>query len=116
MGRGARNGGRGAHNNNNSNTYGNKRGGGNSTNKLDVSALGLVSPLCGGTGRGALKCNAMHSTVGLGGLGGLPQQTQLQSLLGGGTNLTGGVSNHKTSVSDYINVWHLRVLTLVMLI
>ena len=82
MGRGAQNGGRGAARNNNiSNTYGNKRGGGNSTSKLYVSALDLamVSPLGGGTGLGAL--NAIHSTVGLGRLGRLPQQTQLQSLL-----------------------------------
>ena len=64
MGRGTQN---GARNNNNSNTYGNERGGKNSTSKLDVSALGLVSPLGGGTGLGAL--NAIHSTVGLGGLG-----------------------------------------------
>ena len=88
MGCGAQTGGRGAEcNDNNSNTYGNKSGGGNRTNKLDVSALGLVSPLGGGTGLGAL--NAIHSTVGLGGL--LQQQTQLQSLLREGTSLTGGV-------------------------
>ena len=92
MGRGAPNEGReAARNNNNNNTYGNKSGGQNRTNKLDVSALGLVSPLCGGTGLSAL--NAIHSTVGLGGLGGLQQPAQLSGLLGGGTALTGGVLN-----------------------
>ena len=60
-------------------------------NKLDVCALGLVSPLGGGTGLSAL--NALHSTVGIGGLGGLQQTTQLNGLLGGGTALTGVVSN-----------------------
>ena len=60
-------------------------------NKLDVSALGLVSPLDGGTGLSAL--NALHSTVGIGGLGGLQQTTQLNALLRGGTALAGGVSN-----------------------
>ena len=91
MGRGAQNGGRGeAHKNNNSNTYGNKNGGGNRTTKLGACALGLVSPLGGGTVLGAL--NGIYSTVGLGGLGGLPQQqTQLQSMLGGCTSITGGV-------------------------
>ena len=77
---------------NNNNTYGNRRGGGqNRTNKLNVSTLGLVSPLGGGTGLSAL--NALHSTVGIGGLGGLQQTTQLNGRLGGGTALTGGVSN-----------------------
>ena len=52
----------------NTNTqYGNKNtNGGNRTNQLDISALGLVSPLGRGTGLGAL--NAPHATVGLGGL------------------------------------------------
>ena len=36
---------------------------------------------------------ALHQTVGVGGLGGLQQATQLGGLLGGGTALTGGVSN-----------------------
>ena len=88
MGRGTPQGGRGAARNNNNN-YGSNRGGGNRNNKLDVSALGLVSPL-GGAGLGTLS--ALHQTVGVGGLGGL-QQTQLGSLLGGGTALAGGVSN-----------------------
>ena len=88
MGRGTPSGGRGAARNNN-NTYGN-RGGGNRNNKLDVSALGLVSPL-GGAGLSSLS--ALHQTVGVGGLGGLQQATQLGGLLGGGTALTGGVSN-----------------------
>jgi hypothetical protein len=79
----------GAARNNNKNNYGNGGGGGNRNNKLDVSALGLVSPL-GGTGLSSL--GALHQTVGVGGLGGL-QQTQLGSLLGGGTATTGGVSN-----------------------
>ena len=48
-----------------------------------------MSPL-GGTGLSSL--GALHQTVGVGGLGGL-QQTQLGSLLGGGTATTGGVSN-----------------------
>ena len=51
MGRGTPNGGRGAARNNNN--YGNNRGGGNRNNKLDVSALGLVSPL-GGAGLSSL--------------------------------------------------------------
>ena len=90
MGRGTPSGGRGAARNNN-NTYGNRGGGGqNRNNKLDVSALGLVSPLGGCTGLSAL--NALHSTVEIGGLGGLQQTTQLNGLLGGGTALTGGVS------------------------
>ena len=59
--------------------------------KLDVSALDLVPPLGGGTGLNAL--NAPHSTFGIGGLGGLQQPAQLSALLGGGTALTGGVSN-----------------------
>ena len=88
MGRGTPSGGRGAARNN-KNNYGNGGGGGNRNNKLDVSALGLVSPL-GGTGLSSLS--ALHQTVGVGGLGGL-QQTQLGSLLGGGTAATGGVSN-----------------------
>ena len=87
MGRGTTSGGRGAARNNNNN-YGNPGGAtGNKNNKLDVSALGLVSPL-GGTGLSSL--GALHQTVGVGGLGGL-QQTQLGSLLGGGTALAGGV-------------------------
>ena len=85
MARGTPSGGRGAARNNN-NTYGNRGGGQNRNNKLDVSALGLVSPLGGGTGLSAL--NALHSTVGIGGLGGLQQSTQLSGLLGGGTALT----------------------------
>ena len=89
MGRGTPSGGRGAARNNN-NTYGNRGGGQNRNNKLDVSALGLVSPL-GGAGFSPLS--ALHSTVGVGGLGGLQQATQLGGLLGGGTALTGGVSN-----------------------
>ena len=88
MGRGTPQGGRGAARNNNNN-YGPTRGGGN-RNKLDVSALGLVSPL-GGAGLGALS--ALHHTVGVGGLGGLQQTPQLGGLLGGGTALAGGVSN-----------------------
>ena len=90
MGRGTPSGGRGAARNNN-NTYGNRGGGQNRNNKLDVSALGLVSPLGGGAGLSSLS--ALHSTVGVGGLGGLQQATQLGGLLGGGTALTGGVSN-----------------------
>ena len=85
MGRGTpRNGGRGTARNN-----GPKNGNGARTNKLDVSVLGLVSPLGGGASRGAL--NALHAKVGL---GGLQQQNQLLGLLGGGTGLqtTGGVS------------------------
>ena len=89
MGRGTPSGGRGAARNNNNNNYGN-RGGGNKNNKLDVSALGLVSPL-GGAGLSSL--GALHQTVGVGGLGGLQQATQLGGLLGGGTALAGGVSN-----------------------
>ena len=88
MGRGTPQGGRGAARNNNN--YGSNRGGGNRNNKLDVSALGLVSPL-GGAGLGTL--GALHQTVGVGGLGGLQQTTQLGGLLGGGTALAGGVSN-----------------------
>ena len=61
------------------------------TNKLDVSALGLVSPLGGGTGLSAL--NALHSTVVIRGLGGLQQLAQLNGLLRGGTDFTSGVSN-----------------------
>ena len=72
-------GGRGTARNNK--THGNKNGNGSRTNKLDVSALGLVSPLCGGAGLGAL--DALHATVGLGGL--QTPQTQLSGLLGGGT-------------------------------
>ena len=53
MGRGTPQGGRGAARNNNNNNYGSNRGGGNRNNKLDVSALGLVSPL-GGAGLGTL--------------------------------------------------------------
>ena len=37
--------------------------------------------------------NALHSTAVIGGLGKLQQSTQLNGLLGGGTALTGGVSN-----------------------
>ena len=89
MGRGTPNGGRRAARNNN--TYGNRAGGGQGrTNKLDVSALGLVSPLGGGTGLSAL--NAIHSTVEIGGLRGLQQSSHLNGLLGGGTALTGVVS------------------------
>ena len=90
MGRGTPNGGRRAAHNNNNETYGNRGGGQNRTNKLDVSAVGLVSPLGGSSGLSAL--NARHSTVGLGGLRGLQQPAQLSGLLGGGTALTGGVS------------------------
>ena len=90
MGRGTPSGGRGAARNNN-NTYGSRGGGQNRNSKLDVSALGLVSPLGGGTGLSSL--NALHSAVGIGGLGGLQQTTQLSGLLGGGTALAGGVSN-----------------------
>ena len=90
MGRGTPSGGRGAARNNN-NTYGNRGGGQNRNNKLDASALGLVTPIGGGTGLSSLS--ALHSTVGVGGLGGLQQTTQLSGLLGGGTALTGGVSN-----------------------
>ena len=90
MGCGTPSGGRGAARNNN-NTYGNRGGGQNRNNKLDVSALGLVSPL-GGAGLSSLS--ALHSAVGVGGLGGLQQATQLGGLLGGGIALTGGVSNH----------------------
>ena len=64
MGRGSPSGGRGAARNNNSN-YGN-RSDGNSNNKLDISALGLVSPL-GGAWLSSL--GAPHHTVGAGGLG-----------------------------------------------
>ena len=88
MGRGTPSGGRGAARNNNNN-YGN-RSGGNTNNKLDVSALGLVSPL-GGAGLSFL--GALHQTAGVGGLGGLQQTTQLGSLLGGGTALAGSGSN-----------------------
>ena len=49
-----------------------------------------MSPLGGDTGLSAL--NALHSTVGIGGLGGRQQSTHLSGLLGGGTALTGGVS------------------------
>ena len=90
MGRGTPSGGRRAARNNH-NTYGNRGGGQSRNNKLDVSALGLVLPLSGGTGLAAL--NARQSTVGIGGLGGLQQTTQLSGLLEGGTALTGGVSN-----------------------
>ena len=86
MDRGTLSGGRGAARNNN--TYGNRGGGQNRNNKLDVSALGLVSPL-GGAGCSSLS--ALHSTVGVGGLGSLQQATQLGGLLGGGTALTAGV-------------------------
>ena len=89
MGRGTPQGGRGAARNNNNTNYGSNRGGGNWNYKLDVSALGLVSPL-GGAGLGTLS--ALHQTVGVGGLGGLQQATQLGGLLGGGTALAGGVS------------------------
>ena len=88
MGRGTPSGGCGAARNNNNN-YGN-RSGGNRNNKLDVSALGLVSPR-GGAGLSSL--GALHQTVGVGGLGGLQQATQLGGLLGGGTALAGSVSN-----------------------
>ena len=71
--------------------YGNRGCGQNRNNKLDVSALGLVSPLGGGTGLSALI--ALHSTVGIGVLGGLQQTTQLSGLLGQGTALMGGVSS-----------------------
>ena len=50
-----------------------------------------MSPLGGGTGLSAL--NALHLPVGIGGLGGLQQPVQLSGILGGGTALTGGVSN-----------------------
>ena len=95
MGRGTPNGGRGAARNNN--TYGNRGGGGQGRpNKLDVSTLGLVSPLGGGIGLSAL--NALHSTVhvgirGIGGLGGLQQSAQQNGLLGGGTAINGSDSN-----------------------
>ena len=94
MGRGTPSRGRGAARNNHNtcrHTYGNRGGGQNRSNKLDVSALGLVSPLSGSTGLTAL--NALHSAVGIGGLGGLQQTTQLGGLLGRGTALTGGVTN-----------------------
>ena len=80
MGRGTPHGGRGAarnNNNNNNNNYGSNRGGGNRNNKLDVSALGLVSPL-GGAGLGTL--GALHQTVGVGGLGGLSEVYNKTSL------------------------------------
>ena len=86
MDRGTPNGGHGAARNNN-NTYGNWGGGQNRNNKLDASALSLVSPLGGGARLSSLS--ALHATVGVGGLGGLQQATQLR----GGTALTGGVSN-----------------------
>ena len=44
-------------------------------------------------GAGLSSLSALHQTVGVGGLGGLQQATQLGGLLGGGTALTGGVSN-----------------------
>ena len=44
-------------------------------------------------GAGLSSLSALHSTVGVGGLGGLQPTTQLSGLLGGGTALTGGVSN-----------------------
>ena len=78
MGRGTPgNGGRGTARNNTHNTYGPTNGNGTRTNTLGASALGLVSPLGGGTGLGAL--NALHATVEL---GGLKQQNQLSGLLG----------------------------------
>ena len=86
MGRRAQNGGHRTARNNNNSACRNTSGGGNRTNKLDVSALGLVSPLGGDPGRGAL--NAIGSTAGL-----QQQQTQLSGLLRGGTTLTGGVWN-----------------------
>ena len=89
MGRGTASGGRGAARNNN-NTYGNRGGGQNRNNELDGSTLGLVSPL---DGSGLSSLSALHSTVGVGGLGRLQQATQLGGLLRGGTALTGGVSN-----------------------
>ena len=70
-------GGRGAARSNNNNTYGNRGGGHNRNNKLDGSALGLVPPL-GGTGLSSLS--ALHQTVGVGGLRGLQQATQLGGL------------------------------------
>ena len=76
MGRGTPSGGRGTARSNNS-TYGNRGAGQNRNSKPDVSALGLVSPLGGGTGLSACALNALHSTVGIGGLGGLQQATQL---------------------------------------
>ena len=82
-------GGRGVARNNNNNTYGYRGGGQNRNNKLDVSSLGLVSPLGGAK---LSSSSALHSTVGVGGLGGLQQATQLGGLLGGGTALTGGAS------------------------
>ena len=91
MGLGTPSRGRGAARNTNNN-YVNSRGGGNRNNKLDVSALGLVSPgPLGGAGLSFL--GALHQTVGVRGLGGLQQTTQLGSLLGGGTAIAGGVSN-----------------------
>ena len=90
MGNGTPNGGRGAARNNNS-TYGNQGGRQNRNKKLDASALGLVSPRGGGNVLSSLS--ALHSTVGVRGLGRLQQTTQLGGLLGGGTALTGGVSN-----------------------
>ena len=71
-------GGCGAGHNTSTDQYGNKNNGGNRANQLDVSALGLVSPLGGGTVLGAL--NALHATVVL---GGVQQQNQLSGLLGG---------------------------------
>ena len=88
-------GGRGTARNNNS-TYGDKNG--TRTNKLDVSALGLGSPLGGGAGRGLGALDVLHAIVGLGGP--QTQQTQLAGLLGGGTGLpsTGDVSNNVSNI------------------
>ena len=89
----------------------NRGGGGQSRNhKLDVSALGLVSPLGGGTGLSALI--ALHSTVGVGGLGGLQQSAQLNGLLGGGTALTGGVSNELPGLCALLGGSQSHVVTL----
>ena len=88
MGRGTSSGGRRAARNNH-NAYGGRGAGQNRNNKLDVSALGLVSPLSGGTGLTTL--NALHSTAGIGGPGGLQQATQLSGLLGGGTDKESGL-------------------------
>ena len=90
MGRGTPNGGRGAARSNHS-AHGGRGAGQNRDSRLDVSALGLVSPLSGGTGRTDL--NALRATAWMGGLGGLQQATQLSGLLGGRGCSSGGVSN-----------------------
>ena len=76
MGRGTPSGGRArgqwtARNKTTVNTYGHRGSGQNRNNTPDASALGLVSPL--GCGAGVSALNALHSAVGIGGLGGLQQ-------------------------------------------